>query len=223
MQNQPDDHAVRADSASASEGGFIFNVLTGASLGGLVGLLIGLSASPIVASASAAILALLVTFFGFGGTVGALQPKVSAARVLGFGILMSAGLIGGIVLRAEGTLGPSFKQRVGRFEMKELPKNRAIELAIFEHSGLLTGSLANVSKPEKAPATSAYAFASEGDGPDPACGGITILPGTAAKVDAMTNEGGDWAVFGRAGDRLPAARRDEYVDAILRLKCGYAA
>lgn len=212
----------QTDEPAEDQGGPIFNLLAGAALGGLVGLLIGLSATPVVASAAAAILALLVTFFGFGGSVGALRVRVSAARVLGFGIAMALFLVGGIMLRAHETLGPSFAERVDRFVAGGIDKERARDLAIYQHLGLRTGHLAELEAPATVPATSPYAFSLTEDRADPNCAALDsrYLSNPTERLRAMAQSPEPWASAGRSGLERPAAEHASIAEEAFRSRCG---
>ncbi|TPE58702.1 hypothetical protein FJQ54_16785 [Sandaracinobacter neustonicus] len=219
------DQADSAPRDTGPQGGTAFNILAGAALGGLVGLLVGLSASPIAASAAAAVLALLVTFFGFGGSIGALRANVSGARMVGFGLAMTAALLAGIAVRAHGSLGPDFQQRVARFEAGGLSPDKAQDLAIYEQLGLRTGFLADVEAPTAVPATSPFAFNFNQDSADANCGLLNAryIPDPNERLEAMAQSAEPWASIGRAGKAKPAAERAAFAEAAYQRRCGPAA
>ncbi|MEI6741142.1 MAG: hypothetical protein WCK74_12600 [Gemmatimonadaceae bacterium] len=206
------------DVAPTAEGSVAMNALAGLSLGALVGLLIGLSSAPVVASAVGALLALLVTFFGFSQQRATMALRTSAARFAGFGLAMAAALAGGIALRSHGALGPSFSDRVARFAVEGMPRQQALELAAYEHLGLRIGQLAQVEAPKESPATSPYAFSSGGD---PACAMLDAdrYASFAARMDAMQGRGGSWAVIASVGASLPDTQRQALADAAFALRC----
>lgn len=203
---------------SATEGNLRLNAAAGVSLGTLVGLLIGVSSVPVVASAVGALLALLVTFFGFVQTNGTMATRTSGARLAGFGLAMAAALIGGIALRSHGALGPSFADRVARFAVEGMPRDRALDLAIYEHLGLRMGQLAQVEAPKVAPAGSPYAFSDAGD---PACAMLDAdrYADVKARLVAMQSRGGAWAAVARFGVDLPADQARALADAAFALRC----
>ncbi len=203
---------------SATEGNLRLNAAAGVSLGTLVGLLIGVSSVPVVASAVGALLALLVTFFGFVQTNGTMATRTSGARLAGFGLAMAAALIGGIALRSHGALGPSFADRVARFAVEGMPRDRALDLAIYEHLGLRMGQLAQVEAPKVAPAGSPYAFSGAGD---PACAMLDAdrYADVKARLVAMQSRGGAWAAVARFGVDLPADQARALADAAFALRC----
>ena len=218
-----DETTVRHDNAGsgavrATEGSLRLNAAAGLSLGTLVGLLIGLSSVPVVASAVGALLALLVTFFGFVRNDGTMATRTSGARLVGFGLAMAAALLGGIALRSHGALGPSFADRVARFAVEGMPRERALELATYEHLGLRIGQMAQVEAPASAPAASPYAFSGAGD---PACAMLDAdqYADVQARLAAMQSRGGPWAAVARLGTGLPEAQARALADAAFALRC----
>lgn len=206
------------DATPAAEGSVAMNALAGLSLGTLVGLLIGLSSAPVVASAVGALLALLVTFFGFAQQRAAMAVRTSAARFAGFGLAMAAALAGGIALRSHGALGPSFSDRVARFAVEGMPRQQALELAAYEHLGLRIGHLAQVEAPREPPAASPYAFSSDGD---PACAMLDAgqYKNVAQRLEAMGSRGDPWEKIARVGAGLPEAQQQDLADAAYALRC----
>jgi hypothetical protein len=187
----PQDHEG-SRRAREEEGSLRLNALAGVSLGTIVGLLIGLSSVPAVASALGALLAMLLTFFGFARKDGAMATKTSGARFAAFGLAMAAAVVAGIALRAHGALGPSFYDRVDRFAVEGMPRERALELATYEHLGLRIGQLAKVEGPVEAPRTSPFAFAGTGD---PACAILDAdrYADVKNRLEAMQSRDGPWA------------------------------
>lgn len=204
-------------------GGILPDLLAGIALGVLVGILVGLSVAPVVASVIAALLALLGTFLGFGGGIGAGGAKLGAARIVGFGLAMAAALAGGIALRSYGALGPSFADRVRSFQVDGMEPTRAHDLAIYAHTGLRTGHLAQVAEVTTPPPTSSYAFANE-DGADPNCAGLDVRGMSASdRLEAMALSPEPWASFGRIGKALPLEGQAAFAEAAFQDRCGPGA
>jgi hypothetical protein len=210
-----------APPSRAQDGSVRLNALAGMSMGALVGLLIGLSSVPVVASAVGALLALLVTFFGFARSDGAIATRISGARVAGFGLAMAAALIVGIALRSHGALGPSYADRVAHFAVEGMPRERALDLAAYEHLGLRMGQLAQVQAPATPPQASPYAFNSAGD---PACATLDAdrYDSPAARLAAMQSRGGPWAAVARLGAELPETQARTLADTAFALRCEVA-
>ncbi|MCU0940135.1 MAG: hypothetical protein MUF08_10950 [Burkholderiaceae bacterium] len=219
--NTPDGRAgpeAPPAATAPAEGSVVMNAWAGLSLGTLVGMLIGLSSVPVVASAVGAVLALLVTFFGFARNEGTMATRTSGARFAGFGVAMAVALAGGIALRAHGALGPSFADRVARFAVDGMPRERALELAAYEHLGLRMGQLAEVEAPTAAPAASPYAFSGAGD---PACAMLDAdaYSSVQERLGAMQSRGGPWSAIARLGAGLPEAQAKALADAAFALRC----
>ena len=207
-----------AGATPPAEGSMGMNALAGFSLGTLVGVLIGLSSVPVVASVVAALLALLVTFFGFARPEGTMATRTSGARFAGFGLAMALALAGGIALRAHGTLGPSFADRVARFTVAGLPQQQALELATYEHLGFQLGQLAKVEAPKALPASSPFAFSNTGD---PACAVLDAdhYSNAENRRKAMEQRGEPWATIARLSVNLPADQAVELANAAFTLRC----
>ncbi|SDE30803.1 hypothetical protein SAMN05421538_105212 [Paracoccus isoporae] len=218
----PSDQSDRPEGVST---GILPDLLAGIALGCLVGILVGLSASPVIASVIAAFLALIGTFFGFGGSIGPLAPKLGAARIAGFGFAMAIAFAGGIALRSHGALGPSFADRVEGFAVEGMEPSRAHDLAIFDLTGLRTGHLAQTAAPATPPASAPYAFGSEDGGADPNCAGLDArtMPAPDTRLDAMALSPEPWASFGRIGKALPVADRAVFAEAAFQERCGKKA
>ncbi|WP_282130041.1 hypothetical protein [Roseobacter litoralis] len=136
----------------------LLDYLSGLALGLLVGGIVGLSVSQLAGEFLAGLIALLAAFFGLGGKL-PLQSSVPNVRLLAFCIGFVIGLPSGIVTRTHAWLAPSFKQTVESYTLSSGDQARAIELAIFEKTGLRTGSLSSTPEPEDIrPETRGIAF-----------------------------------------------------------------
>jgi hypothetical protein len=99
-----------ARSGSISEFG------AGASIGALLGLIMGLSVSPVVLTVLGALAAGLLALLGFSDRSNSADeaPSKSALRVFGFGALCTLFLIVGIIFRTHDTLAPSIADQENR-------------------------------------------------------------------------------------------------------------
>jgi len=172
------------------------DVFAGLMLGALVGLLVGLSSVPIVGAVVTALIALLVTFFGLQASDAKLSAKASAARIGGFGLGMSVLLVVGVLARSHGWLQPSIGDRVDHYVGAGFAPAIALDLALFDQSGLLTGSLAGQTAPERPTATSGLLFTDKGD---PNCTTLAAdrFDHPEDRFKAMQQAGGEWAVVGK--------------------------
>ena len=194
------------------------DLAAGLALGALVGALVGLSSVPVVAAVVTALVALLVAFFGLQGSAGPLKANASAARVAGFGVGMLAFLILGVLARTGGWLQPSISQRVGAYQAAGYADPLAHDLALYEHLGLLTGSLKGQSAPEAPVPGSGILFS---DKADPNCGALaaTRFDQPADRIEAMRQTGADWAAVGAAAAALAPAEGAALADAAWGLAC----
>lgn len=210
--------------SSRSSPHFLIDITSGVALGVLVGVLVGISASQVVASTVAAILALVATFFGFGGSVGTSTPQVNTARIVGFGFAMALALVGGIALRAHGFLGPSFSERVASFSVQGLDPQLARDLAIYEHTGLRTGLLIEATERRDASPLSPFAFGDEQGTADSNCANLhaSILPDPDARLNAMILSDEPWASFGRIGQSLSGEHKSHFLEAVYNDRCNFA-
>lgn len=211
----------RVDESAEPRIGILPDLLAGIALGVLVGILVGLSVAPVVASVIAALLALLGTFLGFGSSIGAGGAKLAATRMIGFGFAMVVALAGGIALRSYGALGPSFADRVRSFQVQGMEPALAHDLAIYEHTGLRTGHLAQAAEGTKPLPFSPYVFGSEDGGADPNCAGLDVryIPDPNNRLEAMARSPEPWASYGRIGKALPPEGRAAFAEAAFQDRC----
>jgi hypothetical protein len=91
-------------------GGFI-ELGAGAALGLLVGLIAGLSISPVTSTVLGALSAGLLILLGFKESKDGVHSGNHGLRVLGFGVFCSISLVAGISLRTHQTLSPSLEKQ----------------------------------------------------------------------------------------------------------------
>lgn len=194
------------------------DLFSGLALGALVGLLVGLSSTEVVGAVVTAILAVLVAFFGLQGSAGPLKAEASAARVAGFALAMAATLVLGVLARTHGWLQPTVAQRVSAYENAGFPADRARELALFAHAGLLTGSLSGQTAPDRPTPGSGMLFSEE------AAADCTALAAEQfdtpdQRLQAMTDSGGAWERVAAAARAAPPPERAAIAQAGWRLAC----
>jgi hypothetical protein len=194
------------------------NVLAGIALGLLVGLLLGLSASPVVASTVASLLAVVVTFFGFGGSVGPVAVEASASRVVGFSLAMAVAVVGGVLLRAHGTLSPSPTDRVAEWTAAGYAPERARDLATFQILGIAPPGSAPPAS-DTPTFSSGLLFAEEGSGD---CGVLTAdrFSSPEDRLRAMINSGGAWSRLATLDPAEDPARLGATLDTAWLIVCG---
>lgn len=120
--------------------------LSGLALGLLVGGIVGLSVSQLAGELLAGVIALLAAFFGLGGKL-SLQSSVSSVRLVTFCLGIVIGLPSGIVTRTHAWLAPSFEKTMQTYTVANVEQELAIELAVFQKTGLRIGSLSATPEP----------------------------------------------------------------------------
>ncbi|UPG72699.1 hypothetical protein MVG78_00405 [Roseomonas gilardii subsp. gilardii] len=197
-------------------------VLAGAGLGCLMGLMLGLAATPVVASALAALTALLAAFFGL---VKAEDSPDRALRIGSFGAACSLALLLGLGLRTHDLLSPSIRAEVRQWTDAGFEEKEARAMVAFQRLGIAPPDSAKpADRPAKAdaparpqPGTYATAlFASTTD----MCGRIVPLPDEAV-LDLFRHEPERiWQSLAAAADRAPTGARPAILDAIRSTLCG---
>jgi hypothetical protein len=171
-----------------------------------------------VAAVVTGLVALLVAFFGLQGSAGPLAGHASAARVAGFGAGMVAFLILGILARTGGWLQPSISQRVEAYRTAGYPDPVALDVALYEHVGLLSGGLKGVTAPAGPTQGSGILFS---DGADPNCSALAgdRFARAGDRAEAMRQTGGAWAAVGTVAAGLDPAEGASLTAAAWELAC----
>lgn len=168
----------------------------GAALGGLVGLLLGLSISDVVGSALSAILVLLGAAFGLGAAEGGPLRSGRPGRIIGFGCACAAGVVGGVWLRAHSALGPDASAQMETWRDLGASDALALDLVIYQRLGLTPGTLQPAGDGVAARAGASALFSTDAAA---ACARLDnpIYQEAEALRVAMQDEGGLWAELAR--------------------------
>ena len=194
------------------------DLIAGVALGALVGTLVGLSSVPVVGAVVTALVALLVAFFGLQGSAGPLKANASAARVAGFGGGMLLFVVLGVLARAGGWLQPGIETRVLHYEAAGYAAPLARDIALYEHTGLLTGTLKD-NKPEATPPRGAGLLFSDEADPNCAVLSASMFQSPEARLQAMQQSGGAWQTVGEAAAGLAPAKGSALAEAAWQLAC----
>jgi hypothetical protein len=89
----------------------ILDMLGGAALGLFVGILVGLSTTPIVSIVITALVALLAGFFGLSEKSSFAPSPAGIVRLAGFGLVASLATLIGVWIRTHETLAPSIAEQ----------------------------------------------------------------------------------------------------------------
>lgn len=181
------------------------NFGVGAALGLFVGLLIGLSASEVVAGVATALVALLGALFGLRSeTAAGPVPGGNAGRIAGFAVAGVLALLVGLTARTHAWLEPSPSHTREQWIGAGFPDEEARALTAFQHLGLLPPDRA-AGEAKTANARTGALFANPAD--NEACDALLARPyGSAeALAGAMRAEGAVWA---RLADTVAAGQED---------------
>jgi hypothetical protein len=97
----------RGSAAGSGEAGTVYDLLGGASLGMFLGILVGMSATPVVSIVITALVALLAALFGLSDKSPFSTSAAGARRLIAFGLSATLFMLTGIALRTHETLAPS--------------------------------------------------------------------------------------------------------------------
>ena len=160
----------------------------------MLGLLVGLSASEVVAGVVTELVGLLGTLFGLRSedAAGPL-PGGNGARVAGFALAMVVAMLAAVFVRTHGWLEPSPADAAAAWVEAGLSKEDAARLVAFERTGLLPEGRA-VGTVNRTKASTGALFGAESLG---ACDALQSrrYETSAAIEGALQFEGGDWATL----------------------------
>lgn len=90
----------------------LVDAASGASLGWFTGILVGLSASPVVATLLGGIVTAFAAFFGFTSASASRVSSNGAVRLMSFAVLGSISVLAGVYMRTHDTLSPPPESRL---------------------------------------------------------------------------------------------------------------
>lgn len=121
------------------------NFLAGAGMGGLTGLLVGLSVNSVAGGILTAIAAILAAVLGLKGD----QGVGNSMRMFGFGLVCVMGLLAGIFIRGNDTLSQSVSDRVQNWTAAGYDAKTAREYAAWQILGAKPANVGEVALPAK--------------------------------------------------------------------------
>jgi hypothetical protein len=128
--------------AKRSEGGIVVDVLSGTGLGLLLGMVVGLSTSPVVGVVVGGLTSLLAVFLGLQGgeesKIAALSKvQINGVRIGCFGLAAVLGVVLGLYVRINNPLAEAPEHQLARW-MRAFPDNPVLarQMMISERSGL---------------------------------------------------------------------------------------
>jgi hypothetical protein len=193
-------------------------------MGLLLGFLVGLSSSPVVASVVGAVSGGLLILLGLTSgkaSTPASDPAI-AWRITGFGILCTCSLLSGLWIRTQHVFTPPVKDQIKELTDAGFSPDDAHAWVAYTNSGLLIGS--NLVAPEKGSRTAAGTSSSilfSTEGKTDACGLFTAErhKNQAEQINALQLEGGVWASYASYVAQLDPAGRDAALGSARKLFC----
>lgn len=185
----------------------IAEILAGAGLGALVGLLLALSMAQAVGGVIAALAALLGGFFGLARA----DSAGLAVRIGFFGIFCVAGIVAGLTLRNGGKLVPSVQGDVAEWTAAGYPPEQARQLVALQRLGVKPENATLVPQPKSLVGLFGADVAA-------VCGRLEQTPDTGDRLRILREQGGAFAGLAAAAQASsdPAAA----LAAGLKAACG---
>jgi len=197
-----------------------FNFVVGGGLGLVVGVLMGMTTTPVVGGILAALAALFATIFGVKD-----NDTSSFARIGGFGLFCVLGVAGGVYLRAHNSLGNNPRQQVAEWTSAGFSDSVARSIVLYREMGLLVnakGELVPTARADKIVVpTSSTATTLSGATAEECDNMLPSRFGDDAKkiIASYQATGGRWETFANALDGLPPARQTALINAAYALAC----
>ncbi len=192
----------------------------GLCLGGITGLLLGLSVSPVVGSIVGAILALSISFFGLEEKARTGQARFASGQILSFGMGLVASMILGVWMRTHQWLSPSPAAQVRFWKDAGLSDAQAKDLMIFERTGLKPVAAQGETSRPLVQTTGLFAGVSVTD-----CGPLerTRFSSAADRYKAMADLGEPWSGLGGLDGNLSTPQLERLTEAVWQIRCGESA
>ncbi|HVR29673.1 MAG TPA: hypothetical protein VMS86_09060 [Thermoanaerobaculia bacterium] len=189
--------------------------LAGGGIGLLVGALLGLSVSPVVATVLGALTAVIAAFFGLAGD--SKQDSARLGRIAAFAFAAVVGLVTGLYLRTHDSLSVSVEDDVAEWEAAGYPTGIARGIVAYERTGLVPEGWSQA--PEETGPRSASTALFSASAEDCARVDPRDHPDTEELANAFALAEGGWAELARATGEVPAEQRREILEAAWRLAC----
>jgi hypothetical protein len=203
----------------------VLQLLAGAGIGLLLGLLVGLSSSHVVATVVGAIAGGLLILLGLHSSKDDASgtPPPTTWRLAGFGFACTLALIVSVWIRAHHSLSPPIKEQVKELTDVGYSPEDARAWVAYVDSGLMISGGKPVEQAKdtgpSAASASSLLFASEGK--VDTCG--LLNPGRYKdqneQINAMRLQGGTWASYASYVEQLDAGHRDTALTSAKKLLC----
>ncbi|CAN7491338.1 hypothetical protein [Bosea sp. LjRoot237] len=178
------------------------NIFAGSALGGLLGLLLGSSTTPLVAGVMTGLVALLATFLGLSEQAGNRLRIASLFRIGAFACGMLAGAVTGLMARTHQWFAPSLADQIREaVSVEELPQGARDTVKLLRYGLAPAGSTPSDSPIVKNMSPGFYSTLSNSD-----CNQLRQVTGPA-RLDAMKRQVGTAAEFAARIENLPTEER----------------
>lgn len=166
------------------------NIFAGSALGGLLGLVLGSSTTPLVAGVMTGLVALLATFLGLSEQVGNRLRIASLFRIGAFACGMLAGAVTGLTARTHQWFAPALSKQIREAARVEaLPQGARETVRLLRYGLAPTGSAASEARVAASMNPVFYSALS-----DSACNLLGQATGPA-RLEEMRRQGGVAADF----------------------------
>lgn len=194
----------------------------GATMGMLIGSLIGLSTVPVVGGVVSALTALIGAFLGLAGPNASKLPLTfQPARVIGFGLCCVIAIVAGIIIRTHHLLAPAAKDQVASLVAAGFDQPAAIELVAYQNFGIVpAGKTIQENRVTQAGTSGLFAFESESV--SAVCKELSRSHDQAPseRLKAFPVGGAKFRAIGDRISHVPIGNQATMLDAVSLIFCG---
>jgi hypothetical protein len=186
----------------------------GLTLGAAVGLLVGMSNTPVTAIVVSSLVALIATFFGLSSQH---AEGVKALRIASFGLACPIAILVALTVRSHGWLTPSIQQQIAGWTTAGYTPAEARSFVAFRELGLvpegqktaepqppvgIRGTLLSENRENDCDRLAASRFGTDEE-----------------RLNAMRTAGGNWKVLADSLEGVDAVRRSVVMNAAFQFAC----
>lgn len=188
------------------------DVFAGIGLGLAVGLLVGLSNSPITATVASSLLALLATFIGLSANP---NEGTKIVRIAAFGPALVLAIIFGLSARSHGWFAPSIRTQVQEWVAAGYEASTAKSLVAYRELGVVPDGTKVVDPPKRS---------NTGLFSDSLQSNCNLLESSRFahiedRLGAMQKTGGQWKALADSLTSLDVSRQDKILNAAYGVAC----
>ena len=199
-------------------------IFAGTGLGLLLGLLIGLSGSPVVATVVGALSAGLIALLGFtrkeNTAPGKIQMSASSLRLGSFGFMCSVALVAALFVRTNDLLSPPIKTQVSRLTNAGYSPADALRWVALKNVGTSVAWDQTGGKKQTAVSVASSALMSSLGDDDCQTFDPARYKNLTEHLKYLNSRGGRYADFAHATLNLDQKQQSAVLDATKHLFCG---